>query len=64
MRRSALATLPTLLLIAAAGLWWWAAPAVAEETRAAVLLIALGAVFAFFFVSTRQPRHVGLKAGV
>ena len=40
------------------------APAVTGETRAAILLIALGAAFAFFFVSTRQPRHVGLKAGV
>ncbi len=64
MRRIALATLPALVLAAAAAAWWSVAPAMAAETRAAVLLGALGGAFAFFFVTTRQPRHVGLKAGV
>ena len=64
MRRIALATLPALLLPAAAWAWWVLAPGTAAEIRGAVLLGSLGAGFAFFFVSSRQPRRVGIKAGV
>ena len=64
MRPAVLAILPALLLPAAACAWWLLAPGAAGETRAAVLLGALGAAFAFFFLSGRQPRQAGLKAGV
>ena len=64
MRRVALAILPAPLLAAAAWAWWRVAPATPDETRAAVLVAVLGAAFAFFLLTTRHPRHVGLKAGV
>ena len=63
MRSFVLAALPAIVLPAAAGGWWLAAPTAGEDLRAAVLAFATAAGFAVFFATSRQPRHLGIKAG-
>ena len=63
MRSFLLAHLPSIVLPAAAWAWWLAAPAAGSPARAAVLIAVTAAGFGVFFAASRQPRHIGLKAG-